>query len=153
MIRFNAITTFALAAFALVGSAIAKGPAAGWTCDFDQALKTASKEDKPVLVSFTGSDWCPGCIYMSKNVFSKKEFIDAASKDFVLLEIDLPNGDQALREKNVPYAQKYQIEGFPTVVLVDDKGKEFSRFFATDYPKVDALLKHLDQVLERRDLH
>ena len=36
------------------------------------ALAKAKAEKKNVLVEFTGSDWCPPCIAMRKNVFSKK---------------------------------------------------------------------------------
>ena len=30
----------------------------GWTRDFDEALKKAQKEDLPILLDFSGSDWC-----------------------------------------------------------------------------------------------
>jgi thioredoxin-related protein len=88
-----------------------------------------------VLVEFTGSDWCPPCIAMRKNVFSKKEFVDAASKKFILVELDFPKGDKELSEKNQPLAEKYRIEGFPTVILLDSEGKEFTRFFASQFPE------------------
>lgn len=89
---------------------------------------------------------------MRKNVFTKKEFVDAASKNFVLVELDFPNGDKAVKEKNQPYAEKYKIEGFPTVILFNSDGKEFTRFFASEHPQVDAFLKHLDDSLEKKDL-
>lgn len=124
----------------------------GWSTDLDKAFEKAKAEKKSVLVEFTGSDWCPPCIAMRKNVFSKKEFINAASKKFILVEIDLPKGDEALRKKNEPIAEKYKIEGFPTVVLFTPEGKEFTRFFASGYPKTDDFLKHLDEALEKKDL-
>ena len=105
-----------------------------------------------MLVEFTGSDWCPPCIAMRKNVFSKKEFVDAASKKYILVELDFPKGDKAIAEKNEPYAEKYKIEGFPTVILFDSEGKEFTRFFASQYPDTAAFLKHLDASLERKEL-
>ena len=124
----------------------------GWMTDLDKAIEQAGKENKSVLVEFTGSDWCPPCIAMSKNVFSKKEFIDAASKKFILVELDFPKKDKELKEKNQPLAEKYKIEGFPTVILLDSKGEEFTRFFASKYPTVDEFLKHLDTALERKDM-
>lgn len=124
----------------------------GWSTDLEKAFEKAKAEKKSVLVEFTGSDWCPPCIAMRKNVFSKKEFIDAASKKFILVEIDLPKGDEELRKKNEPIAEKYKIEGFPTVVLFTPEGKEFTRFFASRFPKTDDFLKHLDSALERKDL-
>jgi thioredoxin-related protein len=125
---------------------------AGWSTDLDKAFATAKAENKNLLVEFTGSDWCPPCIAMRKNVFSKKEFIDAASKNFILVELDFPAGDKELKKKNQPLAEKYKIDGFPTVILFDSAGKEFSRFYASDYPKTEDFLKHLDEALERKEL-
>jgi thioredoxin-related protein len=136
---------------ALTASAFATTPA-GWTTDLEKAFEQAKAENKSVLVEFTGSDWCPPCIAMRKNVFTKKEFVDAASKNFILVELDFPRGDKEVKEKNQPYADKYKIEGFPTVILFTPEGKEFTRFFASEHPKVDAFLAHLDKSLENKDL-
>lgn len=149
----KAITYFAaftLGASALVSSAFS-AELEGWTPDLKKAFEQAKKEKKQVLVEFTGSDWCPPCIAMRKNVFSKKEFVEKASKDYVLVELDFPNGDKALKEKNEPYAKQYKIEGFPTVILMDPEGKEFTRFFASEYPKTDDFLKHLKDALDKKD--
>jgi thiol:disulfide interchange protein len=146
----KAITWLAsFTAAALTASAFA---AEGWQTDLDKAIKQAKAEKKSVLVEFTGSDWCPPCIAMRKNVFTKKEFIEAAAKNFVLVELDFPQNDKDLAEKNQPLAEQYQIDGFPTVVLLDSEGKEFTRFTASKFPEVEAFLKHLDQALENKDL-
>ncbi|MEI6177980.1 MAG: thioredoxin family protein [Verrucomicrobiota bacterium] len=145
------LASFAVGAMSLAVFACA-APVEGWTDDLDKALVTAKAEKKFVLVEFTGSDWCPGCKFMSKNVFTKKEFIKAASKKFILVELDFPNGDKALAEKNKPMYDKYKVEGYPTVVLLDADGKEFAHFDATKFPDPDAFLKHLDEALEKKDL-
>jgi thioredoxin-related protein len=148
----KAITWLAsFTAVALSASAFASIPE-GWSGDLEKALEKAKAEKKSVLVEFTGSDWCPPCIAMRKNVFTKKEFVTGASKKFILVELDYPKGDKALSEKNQPLAEKYKIEGFPTVVLLDSSGKEFTRFFASEHPTVEAFLKHLDESLEKKDL-
>jgi thiol:disulfide interchange protein len=137
---------------AVTASAFASTPE-GWSTDLDKAFEKAKAENKSVLVEFTGSDWCPPCIAMRKNVFSKKEFVEAASKNFILVELDFPQGDPEVKEKNQPFAEKYKIEGFPTVILFNSEGKEFTRFFASDFPKTEDFLKHLDEALERKDLY
>lgn len=144
-----AAVTFGIAA--LASTAFAKSPE-GWHTDVGAAIALAKKENKAVLLEFTGSDWCPPCIAMQKNVFSKDEFFKAASKDFVLVYLDFPRGDKAIAEKNQPLAEKYKIEGFPTVVLLDAEGKEFNRFFASQYPAVKPFLAHLTDALEKKDL-
>jgi len=136
---------------ALSASAFSATPE-GWSTDLEKALATAKKEKKSVLVEFTGSDWCPPCIAMRKNVFSKKEFVEKASKKFILVELDFPKGEKAVAEKNQPLAEKYKIEGFPTVVLLDPEGKEFNRFFASQFPKSEDFLKHLDETLAKKEL-
>ena len=127
-------------------------PLAGWTADLDRALATAKKENKPLLVEFTGSDWCPGCIAMRQQVFSKPEFVKAAGKKFILVEIDMPKRDPKLAEKNRPLVEKYKIQGYPTVMLLSAEGKEFDRFPATECPKPELFLKRLDRALDRKDL-
>ena len=136
---------------ALSSSAFASTPE-GWTTDLEKAFKQAKEQKKSVLVEFTGSDWCPPCIAMRKNVFSKKEFVDAASKKYILVELDFPNGDKEVKEKNQPFAEKYKIEGFPTVILFNSEGKEFTRFFASEFPKTDLFLAHIDKAIEKKDL-
>jgi thioredoxin-related protein len=141
-----------LASFTAVALTASAFAAEGWQTDLDKAIALAGKEKKSVLVEFTGSDWCPPCIAMRKNVFSKKEFIEAASKKFVLVELDFPQKDKELAEKNQPLAEKFKIEGFPTIVLLNSEGKEFTRFPASKFPDVETFLKHLETALENKEL-
>jgi thiol:disulfide interchange protein len=145
------LASFTVGVAAMTATAFAS-TLAGWSTDLDKAFEQAKAEKKHVLVEFTGSDWCPPCIAMRKNVFSKKDFVDAASKKFILVELDFPKADKALKEKNQPLAEKYKIEGFPTVILFTPEGKEFTRFFASQFPKTDEFLKHLDKSLAKKDL-
>lgn len=144
MKTFNLLLTFLLLS---VTSAFA---AEGWTTDYEAAFKKAKKEKKVVLLEFTGSDWCLPCIEMRKDVFSKKEFLEGASKDFVLVEIDLPSGNKALKKKNIPYVQKHKVEVFPTIILLDGDKKEFHRFKAKDYPTTKKFLAHLKASLKKK---
>ncbi|MCW1912539.1 thioredoxin family protein [Luteolibacter sp. GHJ8] len=136
---------------ALVGSAFAKTPE-GWSTDLEKALEQAKKEKKSVLVEFTGSDWCAPCIAVKKAVLSKKEFTDKASEKFILVELDFPKSDEALAKKNEPIREKYEVEGFPTVLLLTPEGKQFSTFNPAGFMKVDAFLAHLDAELEKKEL-
>ena len=136
------LTTTALLLTAIFASAANED----WTTDLNAAFAKAKKENKDVLVEFTGSDWCPPCKAMRKNVFSKKTFTQQASKGFVLVELDFPRNNQAVAKKNEPYAKKYQIQGFPTVILFNSKGKEYDRFIASEHPSVDKFLAHLQSV-------
>ncbi len=129
-------------AFLSISTALAGGK--GWTSNLEAGIAQAKKEGKSVLVEFTGSDWCPPCIMMQKNVFSKSEFVSAASKSYVLVIIDQPNKDKELAKKNAPLFQKYKINSVPHVVLLDGSGKEFHRFNPTEAPTVKGFLELID---------
>lgn len=150
MPTFNAISRLVALTVGVAGFSVGviAAPLEGWSVDLNRAFLRAKTENKYVLVEFTGTDWCPPCVTMRNNVFSKKEFVAAASKKFILVELDVPKGDQALKQKNAPLAEKYKIVRFPTVILFTPKGKEYERFFASAYPQVDGFLKHLDASLK-----
>jgi protein disulfide-isomerase len=99
---------------------------AGWLTSYDQAQKEAQSKRKLLLMDFTGSDWCGWCIMLDKEVFSKPEFKEYASKNLVLLELDFPRRKKMPPEtvaQNERLAMKYGIQGFPTVVVFDSDGK------------------------------
>ena len=97
-----------------------------WKTDLNDALAVAKKENKVVLVNFTGSDWCVWCKRLSNEVFSKSEFEDFAEKNLVLVKIDFPRNIQqsnATKYYNQQLADMYGVEGFPTVILLDKNGR------------------------------
>ena len=98
----------------------------GWLTSLDQAQKEAQAKNRLLLMDFTGSDWCGWCIMLDKEVFSKPEFKEYASKNLVLLELDFPRMKKMPPEviaQNEKLAVKYGIQGFPTVVVFDSSGK------------------------------
>lgn len=101
-----------------------------WMTDLAKAQAKAKQEKKLVLVDFTGSDWCPPCKALHKNVFSSKEFNEYAKKNVVLVEVDFPRRKEQpaeLKKANRALAEKYNIESFPTVLVFDSNGKQLDR--------------------------
>jgi thioredoxin-related protein len=97
-----------------------------WETDFKKAQEEAKTNNKLLLLDFTGSDWCGWCMKLNKEVFSKPEFKDYASKNLVLMEVDFPRWkslDPGVRKQNEQLAQQYQIEGFPTIIVLNGAGK------------------------------
>ncbi len=144
------MTTRALAvASALSAAAAFAALPDGWTDDFDAAKKQAAEEGKRLLVDFSGSDWCGWCKRLDKEVFSQKDFVSKAQKDFVLVLIDSPRDKSILSEKaakqNPGLVKKYNIHGYPSVLLMDAEGNTLYR---TGYRQggAKAYLKHLDDV-------
>src|ERR1051325_4391007 len=61
-----------------------------WLTDLPKAQAQAKKENKLVLMDFNGSDWCPPCKALRKNVFSTSEFTAYAKKNLVLVDVVFP---------------------------------------------------------------
>lgn len=103
----------------------------GWHTSWEQAAAESKKTGKPILMDFTGSDWCGWCIKLKKEVFDTAKFKSWASQKVVLLELDFPQKkklDKATRAQNERLAKKYNVQGFPTIVFADHTGKMISTY-------------------------
>ena len=101
-----------------------------WLTDLAKAQEKAKAEKKMVLVDFTGSDWCPPCKALHSNVLTSEEFSKFAKDNLVLVEIDFPNKKPQsadLKKANKELAKKYDVKGYPTVIVFDSQGKELSK--------------------------
>ncbi|MEI6278017.1 MAG: thioredoxin family protein [Verrucomicrobiae bacterium] len=104
--------------------------AEGWQTDYKAALEQAAKENKPALLDFTGSDWCGWCIKLDNETFSQADFKKFAAANLILVELDFPNNkpqSEEVKKQNKELQAKYGVEGFPTLVLLDSKGKEIAK--------------------------
>ena len=99
----------------------------GWLDDLTKAKAQASAEGKRILLDFTGSDWCGWCKKLDAEVFSQQEFKDYAAKHLVLVKVDFPHGfklAEATKKQNDALAKKYQIQGYPTVIITSPSGNK-----------------------------
>jgi protein disulfide-isomerase len=121
-----------------------------WIEDYDFALQQANDQDKVVLINFTGSDWCGWCKKLVKEVFSQPEFAKYASDNLVLLKLDFPTTfkelPQDVQMKRVELQEKYQVKGYPTILLVDSQGDVIAQ---TGYQQGGAgeYVKHLEGLI------
>ena len=147
------IRTRAALLAALVTTGIAFAGGEGWTSDFEAAKKEAAASKKSLLIDFTGSDWCGVCIELEKEVFSQDTFKTGVKDKFVLVELDFPQDksklSDATHKQNEQLAEKFAIEGYPTIFLADEEGKPFAM---TGYQPGGAAeyVKHLDELLAKR---
>ena len=126
--------------------------AEGWLTDMDAAKKEAAGQKKDLMIEFTGSDWCPPCMQLRANVFSKPDFQKDAQKNFVLVELDYPRGKEQSKEMkaaNDKLARQYGVQGFPTIVFADASGKPFGGFVGGR--SKDDVMKAMQEALKNKE--
>ncbi len=98
-----------------------------WQDNFEDALANANTEGKPIVVVFSGSDWCGPCIRFKKRILESEDFKNYASENFVLYNADFPRKkkNQLPLDKlndNKSLAEKFNPRGFfPLVVVLDQQ--------------------------------
>lgn len=117
----------------LVGMGLGRPQAAEltWLTDLPKAQRQAKAENKSVLLFFHGSDWCPPCVLMQRQVFRSPEFIEYARQALVLVDVDFPENrpqSEELQRANLALKEKFNIgkernEGFPSIVLLNEEGR------------------------------
>jgi protein disulfide-isomerase len=89
-----------------------------WHTDMNKAIAISKEENKPILLFFTGSDWCGWCIRLQNEVFKTPEFTAWAKEKAVLVELDFPRRkqlDETLRNQNNQLQQLFQVRGYPSI--------------------------------------
>jgi protein disulfide-isomerase len=108
----------------------AAGALAMWRNDFPGARKQAQAENKQVLLDFTGSDWCPWCIKFDQEVLSTGKFAAYAGQRLELVKVDFPRHTplpEDQKQANDALKKHFNVDGYPTYVLLDSTGKELGR--------------------------
>lgn len=101
-----------------------------WLTDLSKAQAKAKAEKKMVFVDFNGSDWCPPCKALRRTVLNSPAFVEFARNNLVLVDVDFPHGKQQTEEvkkANQALAEKYNVEGLPTVLVLSSEGKELKK--------------------------
>lgn len=140
------ITLFSMSSFAQESTV-------KWLTNYEEALKVSKKENKPILINFSGSDWCANCMRLEKVVFSSNAFKTYSDKKFVLLKADFPAKKKnklspEMTKQNDGLAEKYNKTGaFPTVTILGVDGKVIG---TTGYKKMsaEAYVTHLQSFLK-----
>ncbi len=102
-----------------------------WLTDLPSAQTRAKAEKKSVLLFFHGSNWCPACVEMQRQVFDSPAFAQYARRSLVLVDVDFPDKhkqDEELKRANAALKTRFNLspvpdEGFPTIVLLNDAGE------------------------------
>lgn len=146
-------TTLAAIAATLTLFATVRAAPAGWLTDFEQAQAQAKETGRPILVNFSGSDWCGWCIRLDNEVLQKTEFKSYATNNLVLFEADFPRQTklpEMIAKQNQALAERFSVQSFPTVLLLDAEGKLIARTgYIEGGPAV--YVAHLQEFLAKRE--
>ncbi|MEW7291965.1 thioredoxin family protein [Aquimarina sp. 2304DJ70-9] len=122
----NKFAPFIIVAFALLCNLTLS--AQDWQYDLDDALAIAKEKDQKIVLFFTGSDWCPPCIKLEKNVLSSNEFSAFADQKYVWLKADFPRRkknriSKEQKKKNLALADRYNKRlVFPVILVLNKNG-------------------------------
>lgn len=121
-----------------------------WLTSLEQGKAKASESGKDILVDFTGSDWCTWCQQLDEEVFSTPLFAEKVPAKYILVKLDFPREKELPKEEqeaNEQAARNFQIEGFPTICLLDSTGLLYAK---TGYEEggVENYLAHLDKLAD-----
>ena len=120
---------FCLAALVSIQSAL--------SCDisddtnFAASAALANKANRALLLAFIGTDWSISSLKLDREVFDQPEFADNSNYNFVLCKLHFYQTQERLPEtirQNEELATKYNIQEFPTVVVLSSDGREIGRF-------------------------
>ena len=132
--------------------AIAKDKKLVWNNNLEKAVDIAKKENKAILINFSGSDWCKWCKRLDAEVFTQKEFINYAQKNLVLVKIDFPQytqQDPDIQSYNRELAQMFRVQGFPTVVVIN-KSQKLAAYTGYQQGGAQNYVKYLKSVLNKK---
>lgn len=107
-----------------VGSFAAEAQEVVWETNVIKAMEVSKKTKKPMLLFFTGSDWCGWCVRLQKEVLKTPEFATWAKKNVVLVELDYPRSvpqTAEIKKQNNELQQVFAIQGYPTVHFANVK--------------------------------
>ena len=104
------------------GSLFADYPPEGWTDSITEAIAEAEREDKMLLLDFTGSDWCGWCKRLDNEVWKTQVFQNWADDNLVMVFLDFPQSielSDEIRKQNYILQQMLGVQGYPTIWLLD----------------------------------
>lgn len=110
-------------ASAPVATSVPTDRKARWQSKFDRAKKEAEETGLPILLVFSGTEWCTYCVQLDKALFSKDEFQTYANQNLVLMKIDMEPGGVAPNRAAQKLAQEFSGRGVPRYYLLDSQGK------------------------------
>jgi len=105
----------------------------------DSALALAKVQGKQTFVDCY-TTWCGPCKMMTRNVFPLQSVGDFMNTHFVSLKVDMEKGE------GPALAKKYEVQAYPTFLILDAEGKEINRLVGSNTP--DEFVKAVEEAMK-----
>jgi len=100
----------------------------------DEAFEKAQKEDKPVLLSISGT-WCHWCHVMDDTTYTDREIAENISKNYIPIRVDT--------DRRPDINARYNLGGWPTTAFLTPEGEIIT---GGTYIPPDKMLEALESV-------
>lgn len=111
-------------------AAAARAKELKWLNNYDQAISLAHKENRIIVVYFSGSDWDPWCQKLDAEVLNTELFREWAQQNVIPLQVDFPRGKHlasGIHAQNEKLKTRFSVSKVPTFVFLDPFGQPFAR--------------------------
>lgn len=129
-----------LAAVLVAAAPLAAQMTATWEHQFANAQKRARAEKKIIFMDLW-AEWCGPCLRLKRDVFPNPTAIAALGK-VVPLSVLVQTKDYKDLPEGRAFSEKYKLNAFPTLIMVDSEGKELRRHVG--YMDAVALAKFIE---------
>jgi thiol-disulfide isomerase/thioredoxin len=116
-----------------------------WYTNYNIGFSESKKNDLPVLLFFTGSDWCGWCKRLKSEIFDTDKFKDWAKDTVISVELDSPRDNRSAHDD---IEKKYGIDGFPTVLILTPDGTVIGKtgYYGSD---IDSWINKVNEIIQR----
>ena len=98
--------------------------------NFPRSAALAKRTNRPLLLAFIGTDWSISSLKLDREVFDQAEFADDSKYKFLLCKLQFYQTQERSPEtirQNEELARQYNVQEFPTVVVLSPDGREIGR--------------------------
>jgi len=148
---FKIIKTI-IAAGAIFGAGVFLNPAEKktnstlkWQDYSTSVYQKAVENKKPIIMDFS-ADWCVKCQELEKTTFTDSRVKELGQK-FNLIKVDLTKRSSPRVQK---LRKQFDIKGLPTIVFINQKGKELKNKRIIGYLKAKEFSERMQSVLNKK---